>query len=408
MSEAETYGPRLYRNTEKMMAYSLPNWTAAEDAGLIALHATSSPDGSLVERKSGHQFINMSSYSYLGLNRHPAVIQGAIDALREEQIIELGIAPTRIQSSLMYDVQERFSTLFDAQCFLAISCSVATAALLPLVTSGALIDGKPRVTVFDKRAHFCMDLMKPVCADEAPVFISPHNDMNYLEDLCKKHPRVAYIADGAYSTGGMADMDALLELQDRYGLFLWLDDSHAMSVIGSKGEGFVRSHMDELNPLTIITGSLVKGFGCTGGIIMTGRQDIGRIVNTMAGPMCWSQTMSTANLGSVRACIGIHEGPELALLQGKLRENLAYFDHRVPTAQTGSQMPVRMLLVGDPALSVSLSNTLLDKGFYVAPVYFPTTARGKEGLRVMIRADVDRPDLERLCDLLDKHVVPHG
>ncbi|MDP9867670.1 MULTISPECIES: aminotransferase class I/II-fold pyridoxal phosphate-dependent enzyme [Streptosporangium] len=407
MSDTELYGPRKFRNTQKMLAHSQASWQAAEDKGLIDLYVRNGTDGVLADVSDGREFVNMSSYSYLGLNRHPAVIQGAIDALEQERITGLGITPTRMQPALMNEVQEGFSQLFDAQCLVALSCTVATAALLPLVSSGVLIDGKPRVTVFDKRSHFCMDVMKPVCADESPVFTSPHNDMNFIEDMCKKYPRVAYIADGAYSMGGVANLADLLALQDRYGLFLWFDDSHSISVWGDKGEGYVKSQLGELNPLTLITGSLEKGFGCAGGIIMLGRQNVKSLINIFAGPMCWSQSMGVANLGSLRACVGIHDSPELGELQRSLQDNISYFDGRVPTGLQGSKLPVRALAVGDTALAVQLSNGLFGEGFYSAPVYYPITSRGREGLRIMIRADIDREDLTRFCDLLDKDVLPH-
>lgn len=391
-----------------MLARSQPNWETAGSAGLIDLYARNQPDGRLAA--GDHEFRNMSSYSYLGLNRHPAVIDGAIEALQEERITGLGITPTRMQPALMREVEDQFSELWQANCYVALSCTVATAGLLPLISSGALIDGKPRVTVFDKRSHFCMDVMKPVCADEAPVFTSPHNDMEYLEDICKKYPRVAYIADGAYSMGGVAKLDELLALQDKYGLFLWFDDSHAISVVGERGEGFVRSGLDEVNPLTLITGSLEKGFGCSGGIVMLGRRDreVASLVNTFAGPMCWSQSMGVANLGSLRACIGIHASPELGVLQQRLQENIALFDDMVPTGLQNSRLPVRAIAVGDTALAVRLSTTLFEHGFYSAPVYFPITSQGREGLRIMIRADVERADMTRFCELLREFVLPHA
>ncbi len=408
MTDIVVESPRRFRNTEKMLARSRPNWETAKAAGLIDLYARNGPDGLLAA--GDHEFRNMSSYSYLGLNRHPAVIDGAIEALQAERITGLGITPTRMQPALMREVEDRFSEVWRANCYVALSCTVATAGLLPLVASGALVDGKPRVTVFDKRSHFCMDVMKPVCADEAPVFTSPHNDMDYLEDICKKYPRVAYIADGAYSMGGVAKLDDLLALQDKYGLFLWFDDSHAISVVGERGEGFVRSGLDEVNPLTLITGSLEKGFGCSGGIVMLGRRDrdVAGLVNTFAGPMCWSQSMGVANLGSLRACLEIHASPELGELQEKLQENIALFDDLVPTGLRESRLPVRAIAVGDTALAVQLSTQLFEHGYYSAPVYFPITSQGREGLRIMIRADVDREDMTRFCELLRELVLPHA
>ena len=402
----EIMGPHQFRNTEKMIGLSQGNWEKVEEKGLIHLYVSTRDGGKFIDTGSGKEFVNMSSFSYLGLNRHPKVIQGAIGALQKEQITSIGITPTRMQSVLVREVETEFSSMFDAKCLVSLSCTVATAAILPLVSSGYLVDGKPRVTVLDKRSHFCMEMMMPICADEAKVLRCPHNDMNYLEDLCKTHDRVAYVADGAYSMGGVADLEALSMLQDKYGLFLWFDDSHALSVVGKNGEGYIRSKLNEVNPLTIITGSLEKGFGCTGGIVMMNKKQNTNFINTFAGPMCWSQNLSVPNLGSIKACIDIHKSNELQNLQKALRENIAYFDDKIKTPLAGSMLPVRALVVGDADVAINHSEMLLNNGFYSAPVYFPITSRGKEGLRVMIRADVSKPDLARFCELLVNHVVP--
>ena len=67
--------------------------------------------------------------------------------------------------------------------------------------------------------------------------------MNHLEDLGRKYPRVAYVCDGVYSTGGATDLPALRALQEKYGLFLYIDDSHGLAIQGERGEGYVRSRL---------------------------------------------------------------------------------------------------------------------------------------------------------------------
>ncbi|WP_341538419.1 aminotransferase class I/II-fold pyridoxal phosphate-dependent enzyme, partial [Pseudomonas viridiflava] len=94
--------------------------------------------------------------------------------------------------------------------------------------------------------------------------------MEQLETLCKAHDRVAYVADGVYSMGGMADIESLIYLKEKYGLFLYLDDSHAISALGVGGTGYARSKLDELDGNTIIVASLGKAFGASGGVAMLG------------------------------------------------------------------------------------------------------------------------------------------
>jgi 7-keto-8-aminopelargonate synthetase-like enzyme len=83
------------------------------------------------------------------------------------------------------------------------------------------------------------------------------------------------------------------------------------------------------------------------------------------------------------------------------------FDRLIPTATSGSQIPVRALPVGDRDLAISISRKLWDEGFYCAPVHFPVTSRGREGLRVMVRANIETSTMERFAVLLKELVVPH-
>ncbi|MCZ7888941.1 aminotransferase class I/II-fold pyridoxal phosphate-dependent enzyme [Agrobacterium salinitolerans] len=400
-------GLHKFRNTEKMTALSYQNWRAAKDRGLVDLSIRTIPYGHELADDPAHlRFINMSSYSYLGLNRHPDIIEGSIKALRDEPITGLAIAPTRMRPSLAKTAEQGLSELFDATCIIGLSCSVITAAFLPLVSSGHLVDGKPRVTVFDRHAHFCMDMIKPICADEAPLMIAPHNDVNFLEDVCKRESRVAYVADGAYSLGGTTILQDLLYLQNKYGLFLWFDDSHSLSVMGSQGEGFVRSQLSEMNPLTAISASLNKGFGCSGGVIMLDRKfDTTFINTTSAGPLTWSQSLPTASLGSILASIRIHNSSALGEVQKDLQRNIAAFDATFPSPLAGGKLPIRMVTTGSAEIAINVSNRLLEQGFYCAPVYFPITPRGKEGLRVMLRSDHRIDDIKNFAATLRQEIT---
>ena len=402
--ESKNSGLRRFRNTEKMMAHSLESWQIAEEHKLTNFYASTVGNSKYNRSDLNVDFTNMSSYSYLGLNRHPQVIQGGIEALSREKLTCMGITPTRIKPLLMQNVQEEISQLFNAQCLLSISCTVATMGFLPLISSGFLFDKKPRVMAFDRKSHFCMDMMKPICAEEAQVEICPHNDMNFLEDLCKKHDRVAYVADGAYSMGGAANVDAISMMQDKYGLVAWYDDSHALSVIGDKGQGYVKSKLGELNPLTLISASLEKGFGTAGGIVMMSKEQDQSFLNFATGPMCWSQTLSIPNLGFIQAGVRLHDSPELGRLQTKLQKNIDLFDSLIPTQFAGNSLPVRCVITGDRDEAIRLSIKLLEHEYYCSPVYYPVTSRGSEGLRVMIRADMEEASLRHFCELLKAEI----
>mgnify|MGYP005811023795 CR=1 FL=1 len=252
--------------------------------------------------------------------------------------------------------------------------------------------------VFDKHAHFSLNYVKPICADEAPVYTSPHNDLNYLEDMCKKHKRVAYVADGAYSLGGIAPVKELMELQDRYGLFLFFDEAHSLSMYGERGEGIVRSMMPEqLNPLTVIVASLGKAFGASGGVTMLGPEKHYDVLMRFGGPLAWSKPANAPTIGGCLGSLRVHNSPELARQQQQLRDNAALFDSLISTPQAGTLTPIRLIPTGEDAKAIGLSPEILERGYYTSAVFFPVTAMGHAGLRIMLRSDNDPDDIRRFC-----------
>lgn len=383
----EATGPHRYRNSERMLAVSDPVWQAAADHGLIDMHVDAASDYELVIRETGHRFVNMCSCSYLGLNSHPKILQGAVDALATAKSTSLSVSATRIRPNLSAALEDELGDLWQADILLGLSCSVLTSGILPLLAGGQVAEGGPRTMVFDRFAHFNLAHVKPICADESLVLTAPHNDLDYLEDVCRKHPRVAYVADGAYSMGGALPLEGLLELQDKYGLFLYIDDSHSLSAVGEHGEGYVRSRA-QLNPLTMVVASLVKGFGTGGAVAMLGDPGLVRLLRRHAGPVGWSQSPDNMVLGASLASAALHRTPELGELQRRLRDNVELFDRLVPTPHAGNDFAVRVIPVGEADRAIDLSVRMFERGYYCSAVFFPIVAKGEAGLRILLRADL--------------------
>jgi 7-keto-8-aminopelargonate synthetase-like enzyme len=394
--QPQVVGPRQYRNSEKLIASADPVWQAAVDNRLADLVVREGKNGCLLVAETGHEFINMCSCSYLGLNRHPMIIRGAIDALRSIGTTGLALATTRMRYDLHARLEEELADLFGATCLLGLSCSVLTSGILPLLAAGQLTDGKPVVMAFDRFSHFSMAYIKPICADETLVLTCPHNDLDALESICKKYPRVAYVTDGAHSMGGAVAMKGLQELQDRYGLFLFVDDSHSLSIVGEHGEGYARSSLP-MTPLTIIVASLGKAFGALGGVAMLGSHSLAKLLQRHAGPVGWSQNIQVPALGAGLASAAIHRTPELGELQRKLHEHIELFDKLVPTPYAGDGLTVRRIDVGDSDQAIQISAELFRRGYYCSAVFFPIVPKGQAGLRIMLRTDLTTEQIARLA-----------
>ena len=391
---------RNHNNLAKMIELGRVSWEHAATEGLM--HIRTQPTGGKYWRTAdGHEFINMVSCSYLGLNRHPHILAGALAALEREGLMSTSVSRLRIAPALLSDAEALMSEVFRCDAYLAPSCFEATAAVLPVLASGHLTGGQRPFMVFDRHCHFSMNLLKGVCADETEVATCAHNDLELLETACKAHATVAYVADGAYSMGGAAPIEALLELQARYGLFLYFDDSHAISVHGVRGEGLVRASLGELGDRTIIVGSLAKGFGATGGLIMLGNRAQRDVIDYSSGPLAWSQMVNAPGLGAIKASAELHLARvEIAARQRRLAAIMSRIDAAFPSAFAGNGLAIRVLDVGDARGAIAVARELFARGFYTMPLYFPIVARDRSGLRIMGRADLDDAELDRLLSEL--------
>jgi 7-keto-8-aminopelargonate synthetase-like enzyme len=405
-AESSSAPDRIHRFRNNISSIKDGNqaWNIALEHGLIDILVDYDADGRL-RRPDGHRFVNLCSCSYLGLASHPAILEGAIEALRTQGAMDLPISRIRLRLNLLEEFEQQLTDLMGVRTVCAVTCSSATAGVLPLVASGHMTaDGRPRVMVFDKYSHFSMNLIKPICADETEVLTAPHNDLNYLEDVCKKKDRVAYVCDGVYSTGGAAPMKELLALQDRYGLYLFIDDSHSLSSMGKNGEGYARSLMAEVSPLTVIVASLGKGFGTSGGIIMLGDPRFEPVLTRFGGPLAWSQGLNVPSIGASMASIKLHRTPELGRLQRSLQDNMALFDELVATPERGNGLPLKVIRVGEAEHAIYASSEILKRGFYTSAVFFPIVRKGEAGLRIMLRADLTADDIRSFAAAVHEFV----
>ncbi|PQJ89060.1 aminotransferase class I/II-fold pyridoxal phosphate-dependent enzyme [Aliivibrio sifiae] len=381
-------------NYKKVVDLSEQSWEEALQHSITSINASVSGVNQYQCMNTNNVFSHFCTTSYLGLEFHPSIIQGAIDGVNNVGVLRIPNSRNRLKLSYLYDYEERLSSHFRCEALATLSCSSASSGILPLLASGVMTNNQVPVLAFDKFSHYSMNHTKAACSAETDIVTIRHNNMEQLEDLCKREKFVAYVADGAYSMGGVTKIDDLMYLQERYGLFLYLDDSHSLSAFGSKGEGFVKSYLGEMNNKTIIVSSLGKAFGASGGLAMLPNNSMRNLVNRYGGPSNWSQSLNSAGIGAGMASLDIHESGELQELQQKLQDVITYFDSIFNTKEKGNVIPIRLLRLYDDSLANRVCSSLLSDGFFTSSVFFPVVPRGQASIRVTLRADMTHSDID--------------
>jgi 8-amino-7-oxononanoate synthase len=392
---------RQFRNTAAMISAAASNFDAAHYQGIMALYAMPLADRSVRLAHDGSTVVDFVRCSYLGLDNHPGIVAGAAQAVSEAGSLHWSCARTRLNFSILGELEENLSDLFRARVVTFTTVLAANMSALPLLASGHLTAGQKPLIAFDRLAHATLAHHKGTVAAETGVETIPHNDLAALEALCRTHRSVAYVCDGAYSMGGSAPLAELRALQEKYGLFLYIDDAHGISIIGENGSGFARSVFDVLGERTIVAASLGKGFGASGGMLMLGTAAQELLFRRFAVAHAFSASLNTAAIGAAQASARIHRTDELARRQETLRRNLALLDRLIPTKDMASDLPIRTIRLGDELLSVAAARQLLQLGFYASAIFFPTVSRGEAGLRICLTASHTEQQIRDLCVAID-------
>lgn len=377
-------GRTASRNTSSLIQHAQRHFDAAHFQGLMAIYGRPLRGRSVaLPHENGRSVVDFVRCSYLGLDNHPRIVAGAVDALEKYGAVHWSCARTRLNFAILGDLEAALSELFAARVITYTTVLAANMSALPLTASGHLTGGKKPVMVFDRLAHATLAFHKGTIAAETRVETIAHNDLEALEALCRANDSVAFICDGVYSMGGSANIEQLRHLQDKYGLFLYIDDAHGISIFGTHGEGFARSQIDgPLGERTMIAASLGKGFGASGGMMMLGTAQQELLVRRFAVAHAFSASLNVAAIGAAQASHDLHRTVKLSELQQRLQARTALFDSFVQTEQKGSLLPIRTVEIGDELTAIGAARALLDRGFYTSAIFFPTVAKNRAGLRI--------------------------
>lgn len=388
-----------FSHYQKIINLADADWDQADIYKLAGINA-SVIGINYLEDQYGRRFHHFCTTSYLGLEYHKEILAGAAQAIIDAGTLRIPNSKNRCKLTMLDVYENELSELFGATCLSTLSCSSASSGLLPLLASGALTRQAVPTLVFDRYAHYSMNHLKAACADETNVITAPHNDMNYLEDLCKNHKNLAYVADAVFSMGGVADLQSLLYLKERYGLFLYLDDSHSISAVGTGGTGYARSTFETLDDNILIVASLAKSFSASGGVIMFGSEKQKNMVHRYGGPSNWSQSLNAASIGAGMASIRIHRSAELGQLQQAMNNNIRLFDSLISTPEAGNLSAIRLIRCGEASLACKVASILASNGFLTSAVFFPVVPQGKAAIRITLRADMEASLIREFCALI--------
>jgi glycine C-acetyltransferase/8-amino-7-oxononanoate synthase len=369
-----------------------------ESRGLMRkLSALDGPQQTRVIR-NGRELWNFSSNDYLGLATHPALKAAA---MAECERSGFGSGASRLICGTLAAHEELDSTIAEfKQTPAALSFSSGYAAAMGAIPA---LCGAGDVIILDKLSHAC--LVDAARLSGAVLRVFPHNDLCKLESHLKwartKHPaaKILVVAESIYSMDGdRAPLREMVELKERHGAWLFLDEAHAVGVIGQQGRGLA-DEVGVVARVEIQMGTLGKAIGSHGAYI-AGSSALRSYLINRARSFIFSTSPPAPVAAASRKAIEIVASLEGDSLRAKLWLNLQQLHLLLPiNAPASAILPV---LIGNESAAVETSARLLDKGFLVPAIRFPTVAKGSARLRITLTAEHSASGIESLAEALQE------
>jgi 8-amino-7-oxononanoate synthase len=386
------------------------------------LRRVDSPQSARIQT-GGKTFLNFSSNDYLGLANHPVLKEAAIRAIEK---FGVGAGASRLVCGSLapfHELEETLAQFKQAEAALSFSTGYATA----VGTICALL-GKGDVIILDKLVHASIVDAAKLCGAEIRVFA--HND---LEDLKAKlkwaagrvtpgastkyedgahgvtRPTILIVTESIFSMDGdAAPLREVVELKNKFGAWLMVDEAHATGIFGKNGRGLA-DDLGVSSEIEIQMGTLGKAFGASGGYICGSRQLIDLLINK-ARSFIFSTAPVPAAAAAAIAAIQFVQSPEGEKRRKILRErieqcsagfqpaNLKAKNRRLETCVTSSA--IIPIILGGEDKAVSAATKLREQNIFVPAIRYPTVARGKARLRVTLTAAHSADDVSQLVSAL--------
>ncbi len=344
--------------------------------------------------EAGRTILNFSSNDYLGLSRHPTVIEASRRAL---EAFGSGSAASRLVTGTLPLHEELESRLARfkgySKALLFGSGYLANAGIVP-----ALV-GKDDQVFADKLVH--ASIIDAVVLSRATLHRFQHNRPEHLAELLKKNAgpkKRLVITESVFSMDGdLAPLRELARIAAEHEAMLMVDEAHATGVFGPGGSGLVKGLGLE-STVNLSMATLSKAMGGYGGFVACSENMKTLLVNR-ARSFIYSTALPPAVLGAALGALEVLDtSPALG---AQLLKRASDFRRRLraaglDTMDSGSQIiPV---LVGDNAKALSLSRRLREDGLMAVAIRPPTVPAGSARIRLSVTMMHSLDDLEHAAE----------
>ncbi|XP_037346812.1 5-aminolevulinate synthase, nonspecific, mitochondrial [Pungitius pungitius] len=323
------------------------------------------------------------SNDYLGMSRHPRVVQSIMETLRKHGSGAGGTRNISGTSKFHVELEQELADLHKKDAALLFtSCFVANDSTL--FTLAKMLPGCEIYSDAGNHASMIMGIRN----SGAKKIVFRHNDVAHLREVLQKgdptKPKIVAFETVHSMDGAVCPLEEMCDLAHEFGAITFVDEVHAVGLYGARGGG-IGDRDGIMHKMDIISGTLGKAFGCVGGYIASTASLVDTVRSYAAG-FIFTTSLPPMLLNGARNSIQILKGQEGRTLRRKHQRNVKLLrqmlmDSGLPVVHCPSHIiPIR---VADAEKNTEVCDIMMSRhNIYVQAINYPTVARGDELLRI--------------------------
>lgn len=334
---------------------------------------------------SGRELVSFANYDYAGLANHLRIKKAACDAI---MTVGVGAGASRLVGGerAIHGALER-----ELAAFLGVDDTIALVSgyMTNVSLVGHLLT-KYDLILVDELSHNSIIVGTDI--SRARVVRFAHNDLDHLESILRKQRsevnRALIVVEGLYSMDGdIANLPRLLEIRDRYDVWLMVDEAHSLGVLGSHGRGLAEHFGVDPRRIDMIVGTMSKTLGASGGFI-AGRKAMIDWLRFTLPAFVFSVGLSPALAAAVREALAILKAEpwRTERLRANSQQFLEEAKSRGLDAGPAIGAGVVSILFSSQAECTTAARALLDAGYFAPPILQLAVPKDKPRIRFFISA----------------------
>jgi 8-amino-7-oxononanoate synthase len=352
----------------------------------------------LVPRPPDDPLVDLAGNDYLGLSRHPEVLAAAADALHRYGLGATSSRLVRGTTEVHAALEEELAAWLGTG-----SALVFSSGYLANLAAVRAVAGPDAVLVSD--AHNHASLIDGCRLARSKVVVTPHRDVDAvtaaLAAAAAEGRRAVVVTESVFSVDGdLAPLRELHRAARRHGALLLVDDAHAVGLIGPGGAGGVAAAGLAGEPDVVVTATLSKALGASGGVVAGPVQLRRHLIDTGRTFIFDTALPPAVAAGALAAVRLARRGDRL---RARLRERVEATVARLRAAglETGDPAGgVLSVTAPDPTTATAWAAACRERGVAVGCFRPPSTPDGRSRLRLTVNAGLDRDEFDRAVDVV--------